>query len=76
MNRLMFLVQVGKGTWSHVLHLSLIACAFIILSLDMYLLHWPEVPSGVKDKKEVLQDTWRMLEVRLFVFLQDIVIVS
>ncbi|XP_071539662.1 uncharacterized oxidoreductase ZK1290.5-like isoform X3 [Panulirus ornatus] len=33
--------------------------------VDMYLLHWPEVPSGVKNKKELLQDTWRMLEVLL-----------
>ncbi|XP_042215853.1 uncharacterized oxidoreductase ZK1290.5-like isoform X1 [Homarus americanus] len=33
--------------------------------LDMYLLHWPDVPSGVKDKKKLLQDTWRTLEVLL-----------
>ncbi|XP_053640371.1 uncharacterized oxidoreductase ZK1290.5 isoform X2 [Cherax quadricarinatus] len=33
--------------------------------LDMYLLHWPDVPSRVKDKKQLLQDTWRTLEVLL-----------
>ncbi|KAG0712258.1 putative oxidoreductase [Chionoecetes opilio] len=33
--------------------------------LDMYLLHWPEVSSGVKDKKKLLQETWRTLEVLL-----------
>ncbi|XP_050710945.1 uncharacterized oxidoreductase ZK1290.5-like isoform X3 [Eriocheir sinensis] len=33
--------------------------------LDMYLLHWPEVRSGVKDRKQLLQETWRTLEVLL-----------
>ncbi|XP_069175415.1 uncharacterized oxidoreductase ZK1290.5 isoform X2 [Procambarus clarkii] len=33
--------------------------------LDMYLLHWPDVPSSVKDKKQLLRDTWRTLEVLL-----------
>ncbi|KAK4304390.1 hypothetical protein Pmani_023659 [Petrolisthes manimaculis] len=34
--------------------------------LDMYMLHWPEVPSGAAgDKRQVLRDTWRALEVLL-----------
>ncbi|XP_063846239.1 uncharacterized oxidoreductase ZK1290.5-like isoform X3 [Scylla paramamosain] len=33
--------------------------------LDMYLMHWPEVSSGVKDRKQLLQETWRALEVLL-----------
>lgn len=33
--------------------------------LDMYLLHWPEVSSAVKDRQQLLQETWRTLEVLL-----------
>ncbi|XP_066937525.1 uncharacterized oxidoreductase ZK1290.5-like isoform X8 [Macrobrachium rosenbergii] len=33
--------------------------------LDLYLLHWPDVPSGVRDKNSLLQDTWRTLELLL-----------
>eukprot|EP00095_Tigriopus_kingsejongensis_P004165 maker-scaffold53_size449031-snap-gene-0.14 protein:Tk04165 transcript:maker-scaffold53_size449031-snap-gene-0.14-mRNA-1 annotation:"hypothetical protein DAPPUDRAFT_51643" len=30
--------------------------------LDLYLLHWPEVPSNVPNRKECLEETWRALE--------------
>ncbi|XP_045128741.1 uncharacterized oxidoreductase ZK1290.5-like isoform X1 [Portunus trituberculatus] len=33
--------------------------------LDMYLMHWPEVSSGVQNRKQLLQETWRALEVLL-----------
>ncbi|XP_068220737.1 uncharacterized oxidoreductase ZK1290.5-like isoform X3 [Palaemon carinicauda] len=34
-------------------------------TLDLYLLHWPDVPSGVRDKNSLLLDTWRTLELLL-----------
>lgn len=37
----------------------------LLCTSDMYMLHWPEVPSGAGDKREVMRDTWRALEVRL-----------
>lgn len=30
--------------------------------LDLYLLHWPEVPSGVPDRRRCLDETWRACE--------------
>ncbi|XP_027210642.1 uncharacterized oxidoreductase ZK1290.5 isoform X2 [Penaeus vannamei] len=33
--------------------------------IDLYLLHWPDVPSSVSDRNRLLQETWRTLEVLL-----------
>ncbi|XP_059099635.1 uncharacterized oxidoreductase ZK1290.5-like isoform X2 [Tigriopus californicus] len=30
--------------------------------LDLYLLHWPEVPTGIPDRRRCLDETWRALE--------------
>ncbi|KAF2364707.1 NADP-dependent oxidoreductase domain [Trinorchestia longiramus] len=30
--------------------------------IDLYLLHWPVVPSTCEDRKQLLRDTWRTLE--------------
>lgn len=30
--------------------------------LDLYMLHWPEVPAGCADRQRTLNETWRALE--------------